>query len=110
MFNLNFKVMKKFSFSLMVLAAVLILSVKSYGDNSLKDSIKSSIKEMVMHAEGMKDSVKNDYGLSDEIVKKLSSKELIEVIELKESLKHKEDKDDPMIVFIVFVSFIIRVC
>jgi hypothetical protein len=73
MFNLILLVMKKMSFYFLVFIASFFLAIESFGQSSLKDSIKT------------------DQNLSDEVVKKLDSKDIVEIIKFKEKLIQEKE-------------------
>jgi len=72
--------MKKMSFYFLVLFASFILAVQSFGQNSQSDSNKFQ-----------SDSVKTDLNLSSEVVKKLDSKDIVEIIKYREKLAQEKE-------------------
>ena len=68
MFNLKLLVMKKMKFCFLVLFASFILVFQSFGQESHSDSVKT------------------DLNLSSEVVKKLDSKDIVEIVKYKEKL------------------------
>ena len=104
LFNLKFLVMKKTRFCFLVLFASFMLAIQSFGQNSQSDSVKT------------------DLNLSSEVVKKLDSKDIVEIIKFKEKLVQdritsKEFAVDPSkmignfipIMPIIFFTFILLV-
>jgi hypothetical protein len=81
MFLSKFGVMKKMCF--LVLFAGLILTAQSFGQGSQHDSIKLQ-----------RDSVKTDLNLSDEVVKKLNSNEIVEIIKYREKLAQEKELEN----------------
>jgi len=79
-FYLKLQVMKKMSFSFLVLLASFILAIQTFGQHVESDSIKSQ-----------RDSIKTEFNLSSEIVNKLDSKELVELIKHRESLTQEKE-------------------
>ena len=106
LFNLKLLVMKKISFYLLVLIASFILVNKSYGQSVLIDSIKTDLK------------------LSEDIVEKLDSKEIVELIKFKEQLLNDNEmatkfavdptevigKFVPLMPIIVFTFILLILC
>jgi len=68
LFNLKLLVMKKMKFCFLVLLASFILVIQSFGQSKLSDSVKT------------------DLNLSGEVVKKLDSKDIVEIVKYKEKL------------------------
>ena len=68
MFNLKLLVMKKMKLCFLVLLASFILVIQSFGQSKLSDSVKT------------------DLNLSGEVVKKLDSKDIVEIVKYKEKL------------------------
>ena len=68
MFNLKLLVMKKMKFCFLVLLASFVLVFQSFGQ------------------ENQSDSVKTDLNLSSDVVKKLDSKDIVEIVKYKEKL------------------------
>lgn len=73
LFNLKLLVMKKMSFYLLVFFASFFLAIESFGQSGLGDSIKTDLK------------------LSGEVVKKLDSKDIVEIVKFKEQLLHDKE-------------------
>jgi hypothetical protein len=73
MFNLKLLVMKKMRFLLFVLITSVFVVTISYGQNSLNDSLKSDLK------------------LSNEVLKKLDSKDIVEILKFKEKLQNDKE-------------------
>ena len=65
--------MKKMSLCFLVLVASFMLAMQSFGQNHQSDSIKT------------------DLNLSSEVVKKLDSKEIVEIIKFREKLVHDKE-------------------
>jgi len=72
--------MKKMRCCFLVLFAGFILTVQSFGQGSQHDSIK------LQH-----DSVKTNLNLSDEVVKKLDNKDIVEIIKYREKLAQEKE-------------------
>jgi len=75
--------MKKMRFCFLVLFAGFILAMQSYGQGRQRDTIK------LQH-----DSVKTDLNLSGEVVKKLDSKEIVEIIKYRERLAQEKELEN----------------
>lgn len=72
--------MKKMRLCFLVLFASSILAVQSFGQGLQHDSIKIQ-----------RDSVKTDLNLSSEVVKKLDSKDIVEIIKYREQLAQEKE-------------------
>lgn len=111
--------MKKLSYYLIGLFAFLILSMTTSGQKTaLSISVSASGQKIV------KDTAKpkTDINLSDEVVKKLTNQEIVDLIKYKEELANKNDittlkefnklkKDDPPvpILIVIFGSFVLMI-
>lgn len=72
--------MKKMRFCFLVLFASIILALQSFGQGNQRDTSKFQ-----------RDSVKTDLNLSAEVVKKLDSKEIVEIIKYREKLARETE-------------------
>lgn len=75
--------MKKMRFCFLVLFAGFILAVQSFGQGRQHDTNKLQ-----------RDSVKTDLNLSDEVVKKLDSKEIVDIIKYREKLAQEKELEN----------------
>ena len=90
--------MKKLSQYLIVLSALILLAGSTFGQKPSKDTAK----------------IKNDVNLSDEVVKKLTNQEIIDIIKYKEDLANerkiallKDDQPPVPILIVIFGSFVL---
>lgn len=70
-------------FCFLVLFAGFILTLQSFGQGNHRDSVK------LQH-----DSVKTDLNLSDEVVKKLDNKDIVEIIKYREKLAQEKELEN----------------
>ena len=75
--------MKKMRFCLLVLFVSFILALQSFGQGNQRDTSKFQ-----------RDSVKTDLNLSGEVVKKLDSKEIVEIIKYREKLAQEKELEN----------------
>ena len=98
MFNLKLSAMRKISHYLIVLAAIIFIASSASGQKSTKDSVK----------------LKTDINLSEEVVKKLTNQEIVDIIKYKEELINerklaavKDDQPPVPILIVIFGSFVL---